>query len=204
MSTQHPDNVHLPFFAESPDLGGEDEIQEAFSAYSHLGCDEQMWDAEGKEVEGFVVKKLLTKHPDFFTENRLGKDIFLTIRVPNPAEEKAEAKVLVETLESIPRSFDAAKLYFNDDVAIIFEVILPMTTSEQGLDRIYNYYHKYVVGKQFYPTMEGDILISDWVGEFKPHKINVIPLVEDQQHMLFSHLLLKAYLSDKVRRISNR
>jgi len=197
MSTQHPDNVHLPFFAESPDLGGEDEIQEAFYAYSHLGCDEQMWDAEGKEVDGFVVKKLLTKHPDFFTENRLGKDIFLTIRVPNPAEEKAEAKVLVETLESIPRSFDAAKLYFNDDVAPIFEVILPMTTSEQGLDRIYNYYHNYVVGKQFYPTMEGDILISDWVGEFKPHKINVIPLVEDQQHMLFSHLLLKAYLSDK-------
>ena len=72
-----------------------------------------------------------------------------------------------------------------------------MTTSEQGLDRIYNYYQKYVVGKQFYPTVEGDILISDWVGEFKPHNINVIPLVEDKQHMLFSHLLLKAYLSDK-------
>ncbi len=197
MSTQHPDNVHLPFFAESPDLGGEDEIQEAFYAYSHLGCDEQMWDAEGKEVDGFVVKKLLTKYPDYFTSNRLGKDIFLTIRVPNPAEEKAEAKVLIETLESIPRSFDAAKLYFKDDIAPIFEVILPMTTSEQGLDRIYNYYHKFVVGKQFYPTIEGDILISDWVGEFKPHNINVIPLVEDKQHMLFSHLLLKAYLSDK-------
>jgi phosphoenolpyruvate carboxylase len=131
MSTQHPDNVHLPFFAESQDLGGEDEIQEAFYAYSHLGCDEQMWDAEGKEVDGFVVKKLLTKYPDFFTNTRLGKDIFLTIRVPNPEEEKAEAKVLVETLESIPRSFDATKLYFNDDIAPIFEVILPMTTSEQ-------------------------------------------------------------------------
>ena len=197
MSTQHPDNVHLPFFAESPDLGGEDEIQEAFYAYSHLGCDEQMWDAEGKEVDGFVVKKLLTKYPDFFKENRLGKDIFLTIRVPNPEEEKAEAKVLVETLESIPRSFDAANLFFNDDIAPIFEVILPMTTSEQGLDRIYNYYHKFVVGKQNYPTMEGDILISDWVGQFKPHKINVIPLVEDKQHILFAHFLLKAFLSDK-------
>jgi len=197
MSTQHPDNVHLPFFAESPDLGGEDEIQEAFYAYSHLGCDEQMWDAEGKEVDGFVVKKLLTKFPDFFADNRLGKDIFLTIRVPNPKEEKTEAKVLIETLESIPRSFDAANLYFKDDIAPIFEVILPMTTSEQGLDRIYNYYRKFVVGKQFYPTIEGDILISDWVGEFKPHNINVIPLVEDKQHMLFSHLLLKAYLSDK-------
>ncbi|MHA1915870.1 MAG: phosphoenolpyruvate carboxylase [Promethearchaeota archaeon] len=197
MSTQHPDNVHLPFFAESPDLGGEDEVQEAFYAYSHLGCDEQMWDAEGKEVDGFVVKKLLTKYPDFFTNARLGKDIFLTIRVPNPEEEKTEAKVLVETLESIPRSFDAAKLYFNDDIAPIFEVILPMTTSEQGLDRIYNYYRKFVVGKQNYPTMEGDILISDWIGEFKPDNINVIPLVEDKHHMLFSHLLLKAYLSDK-------
>ena len=197
MSTQHPDNVHLPFFAESPDLGGEDEIQEAFYAYSHLKCDEQMWDAEGKEVDGFVVKKLLTKFPDFFADNRLGKDIFLTIRVPNPKEEKSEAKVLIETLESIPRSFDTAKLYFKDDIAPIFEVILPMTTSEQGLDRIYNYYQKFVVGKQFYPTIEGDILISDWVGEFKPHNINVIPLVEDKQHMLFSHLLLKAYLSDK-------
>jgi phosphoenolpyruvate carboxylase len=197
MSTQHPDNVHLPFFAETPDLGGEDEVQEAFYAYSHLGCDEQMWDAEGKEVDGFVVKKLLTKYPDFFTNARLGKDIFLTIRVPNPEEEKTEAKVLVETLESIPRSFDAAKLYFNDDIAPIFEVILPMTTSEQGLDRIYNYYRKFVVGKQNYPTMEGDILISDWIGEFKPDNINVIPLVEDKHHMLFSHLLLKAYLSDK-------
>jgi len=197
MSTQHPDNVHLPFFAESPDLGGEDEIQEAFYAYSHLGCDEQMWDAEGKEVDGFVVKKLLTKYPDYFTEQRLGKDIFLTIRVPNPEEEKAEAKVLIETLESIPRSYDAANLYFNDDIAPIFEVILPMTTSEQGLDRIYNYYQKFVAGKQFYPTMEGDILISDWVGQFKPHSINVIPLVEDKHHILFSHFLLKAYLSDK-------
>ncbi|MHA1355683.1 MAG: phosphoenolpyruvate carboxylase [Candidatus Heimdallarchaeota archaeon] len=197
MSTQHPDNVRLPFFAESPDLGGDDEIQEAFYAYSHLKCDEQMWDAEGKEVDGFVVKKLLTKFPDFFADNRLGKDIFLTIRVPNPKVEKAEAKVLIETLESIPRSFDAANLYFKDDIAPIFEVILPMTSSEQGLDRIYNYYHKFVVGKQFYPTIEGDILISDWVGEFKPHNINVIPLVEDKQHMLFSHLLLKAYLNDK-------
>lgn len=197
MSTQHPDNVHLPFFAESPDLGGEDEIQEAFYAYSHIGCDEQMWDFEGKEVDSFVVKKLLTKYPDFFGKNRLGKDIFLTIRVPNPEVEKAEAKILVETLESIPRSFDAANIVFNDDIAPIFEVILPMTTSDQSLDRIYNYYHKFVVGKQHYPTMEGDILIAEWVGHFKPDKINVIPLIEDKDHMLFSHLLLKAYLNDK-------
>ena len=62
MSTQHPDNVNSPFFAEDTELGGEGEIQEAYYVFSHLGCDEQMWDCEGKEVDNYVVKKLLTKH----------------------------------------------------------------------------------------------------------------------------------------------
>jgi len=61
MSTQHPDNVQVPFFAEHSDLGGDDEIREAFYAYADLGCDEQMWDVEGKEVDAFVVKKLLSR-----------------------------------------------------------------------------------------------------------------------------------------------
>jgi phosphoenolpyruvate carboxylase len=30
MLTQHPDNVHVPFFAESQDMSGDDEIREAF------------------------------------------------------------------------------------------------------------------------------------------------------------------------------
>lgn len=68
MSTQHPDNVNLPFFAESPELGGEDEVQEAYYAYSHLGCTEQMWDCEGKEVDNFVVRKLLSQYDTFFRE----------------------------------------------------------------------------------------------------------------------------------------
>src|SRR4030042_5090554 len=100
MSTQHPDNVTSPFFAGGPELAGEDEIQEASYVFSHLGCDEQMWDCEGKEVDNFVVKKLLTKYESFFKANRLGKDLFITLRVPNPTVEHAEAKILLETLES--------------------------------------------------------------------------------------------------------
>ena len=111
MSTQHPDNVNAPFFAESPEMGGEDEIQEAYYVFSHLACDEQMWDCEGKEVDNFVVKKLLSKYEAYFRENQLGKDVFLTLRVPNPIVEKDEAKILLETLESIPRSFDTAQLF---------------------------------------------------------------------------------------------
>ena len=115
MSTQHPDNVNLPFFAESLELSGEDEVQEAYYVYSHLGCTEQMWDCEGKEVDNFVVRKLLSRYDTFFREKRLGRDVFLTLRVPNPEVETAEAKILLETLESIPRSFDTACLFYGDE-----------------------------------------------------------------------------------------
>jgi phosphoenolpyruvate carboxylase len=197
MSTQHPDNVNPPFFAEDPQLSGEDEIQEAYYAFSHLTCDEQMWDCEGKEVDNYVVKKLLTRYETFFKNNRLGEDIFITLRVPNPTVEHAESKILLETLESIPRSFDAAKLFYGDDIAPIFEVILPMTASPRCIDRIYRYYADFVVGKQNKPFKEGDISIRDWIGEFKPETINVIPLFEDMEHMLNAHEITRTYLKDK-------
>jgi len=197
MSTQHPDNVNSPFFAEGTEIGGEDEVQEAYYAYSHLGCDEQMWDCEGKEVDNFVVKKLLTKYPSFFKEKILGDDLFLTLRVPNPTVEKAEAKILLETLESIPRSFDAARLFYHEDAPPIFEVILPMTASAKCIDRIYRYYTDFVVGKQSRRFKEGDITIGEWIGEFNPRHINVIPLFEDEVGMLAAHSMTEEYLSDK-------
>ena len=197
MSTQHPDNVNQPFFAEDPQLSGEDEIQEAYYAFSHLACDEQMWDCEGKEVDDYVVKKLLTRYEGFFRNNRLGEDIFITLRVPNPTVEHDEAKILLETLESIPRSFDAAKLFYGDDIAPIFEVILPMTTSPKCVDRIYRYYADFVVGKQNMHFKKGDIPIRDWIGEFQPETINVIPLFEDMDTMLNAHEITRTYLQDK-------
>ncbi len=156
-----------------------------------------MWDCEGKEVDNFVVKKLLTKYESFFRETRLGRDVFITLRVPNPTVEKAEAKILLETLESIPRSFDAAKLFYGDDTPPIFEVILPMTASPMCLDRIYRYYCDFVVGKQNKLFREGDITIAEWIGEFKPEIINVIPLFEDMEHMLDAHNMTREYLKDK-------
>jgi len=197
MSTQHPDNVTVPFFAQNTELAGEDEVQEAYYAFSHLGCDEQMWDCEGKEVDNYVVRKLLTKYEGFFRERRLGKDVRLTLRVPNPTVEKGEAKILLETLESIPRSFDAAKSFYGDDVPPIFEVILPMTASPKCLDRIYRYYCDFVVGKQVRPFRDGDITIAEWIGTFRPERINVIPLFEDMPYMLDAHSMTREYLKDK-------
>jgi phosphoenolpyruvate carboxylase len=197
MSTQHPDNVNSPFFAEDPELTGEDEIQEAYYAFSHLGCDEQMWDCEGKEVDAFVIKKLLTKYESFFREKTLGKEVFITLRIPNPTVERAEAKVLLETLESIPRSFDAAKLFYGNGTTPIFEVILPMTVSSKCVDRVYRYYRDFVAGKQNKPLREGDITVAEWIGEFKPERINVIPLLEDKDSMLNAHHIVREYLQGK-------
>lgn len=197
MSTQHPDNVSIPFFAEHSDMSGEDEIQEAYYAFSHLGCDEQMWDSEGKEVDDFVVKKLLTKYPHFFKKKKLGRDIFLTLRIPNPSVEREEAKVLVEALESIPRSMDVAKAFSEDHPPPIFEVILPMTTSARELNRVYYFYKHFISGIQDQPIYEGDITVAEWVGEFQPQTINVIPLFENIESLISIEEILEEYLSDK-------
>jgi len=198
MSTQHPDNVITPFFAESPVIKGDDEVKEAFYVFSHLGCQEQMWDYEGKEVDNFVVKKLLSRYEHFFRDVILGRDVRLTLRVPNPSWERAEAKVLLETLESIPRSFDASKLFYGEDIAPIFEVILPMVTSHIELNRVFYYYKNFVVGKQNKSFFYGDVTIAEWIGEFKPHEINVIPLIEDLPYILNCDKIIENFLSDKI------
>jgi len=196
MSTQHPDNVQIPFFADHPVIQGETEIKEAYYAYSHLGCTEQMWDYEGKEVDHFVVKKLFTRYEQFFQRRRLGTDLFLTLRVPNPRVEHAEAKVLLETLESIPRSYDAARLFYGDDTPPpIFEVILPMTTNARELNRVYHYYREFVGGKERQRCF--DLTVGEWVGDFRPDEINVIPLIEDKEHLLGADRIVAEYLQDK-------
>ena len=196
MSTQHPDNVNPPFFADAPELSGDDEIQEAYYVFSHLMCDEQMWDCEGKEVDNFVIKKLLSRYEEFFTENTIGEDVFITFRVPNPQLEQTEAKILLETLESIPRSFDTAKSFYGKDITPIFEVILPMTTTHTELNHIYHYYKDFVAGKQDRPIWKSTT-IRQWIGEFNPPKINVIPLVEDYEHILNVDSIVGAYMADK-------
>lgn len=184
MSTQHPDNVKMPFFVEGSIFSGEDEIKEAYYVFSRLGCNEQMWDSEGKEADEYVVKKLLSRDDSFFKDKRMGRDLFITLRVPNPAVEKDEAKILLETLESIPRSFDAAKIFYGNDIPPVFEVILPMTTNSSCIKRIYCYYKDFVAGKKDKYLFKDDIPIKEWIGDFKPDKINVIPLFEDMPSIL--------------------
>ncbi len=195
MSTQHPDNVNSPFFSDSEILAGETEIKETYYVFSHLDIREQMWDCEGKEVDNHVVEKLYSRYPKFFSENRLGSDFYLTLRVPNPNVEKTQGKILLETLESIPRNYDVAAAVSGENGAPIWEVILPMCTSGQELQRIYDYYKKVVVGKK--TTKIGDVSVREWVGDFAPEEISLIPLVEDRESLSGADRIVGDYIDGK-------
>lgn len=202
MSTQHPDNATLPFFASADVIEGEDEIQEAYYVSSHLGCDEGMWDFEGKEGDEYAVKKLLSRYDEYFRSTRLGEEFRLTVRGPNPDLEVSEAKILLEILESIPRSYDAAEAYADEygleTVAPIHEVIVPMVTDADQINAVHEYYESFVAGKGDLELWNGRT-VGEWVGHFRPAEINVIPLIEEREAMLRADEIVREYAEAQSR-----
>lgn len=197
MSTQHPDNAAAPPYAVDGVIKGDGEIIEAVDAFS-LGCDEQMWDSEGKDTDTHVIQKLLSNYSDFFREERrLGRDTVITMRVPNPAIEVEMRKLMVEALQGIPTAFDVAHEFYGDDLEPpIQEIILPFTTSANELSRIAAYYENFIVGQES-RTLLGDVSVRDWIGEFLPKRIRVIPLVEERDQMLNVDGIVREYLQER-------
>ena len=193
MSTQHPDNVNVPAWSNSEIIDGNAEILEAYFAYETLGCQEVMWDAEGKDVDTRVVRKLLEKYQDFFRGHVIGKDVFLTYRIPNPRIELAEKKVAVETLQNIPVAYDVAASFYQKDVTPIFEVILPFTTDSRELIWLFNYYRKTIAADEEV-MLDESTTAEDWVGAFKPKRIKVIPLVEDFASLISVDKIVTPYI----------
>ena len=198
MSTQHPDNATpAPFADPQGVLRGDGEVDEAVHVFA-LGCDEQMWDSEGKETDNQVVRKLLTSYPDFFQNTfRLGQDIALTLRIPNPRVEQDMRKSLVEALQSVPSAWDMTQnFYGNADMAPIADVILPLTTSAEEISLVETYYRKVVVGQEDEALHDGQN-VKDWVGEFFPKRVRVIPLIEDMEHLIHCDRIVEEYLQER-------
>ena len=195
MSTQHPDNaVHAPFADDAGVLKGEGEVEEAVSVFA-MGCDEQMWDSEGKEADNHVVRKLLTGHPDFFrNERQLGRDVALTLRVPNPRVERDMRKSMVEALQSVPSACDVARGFYGDEhAAPIQEVIVPMVTSAEEVALVEAYYQKVIVGQEDQAILGGQS-VKDFVGEFFPKRVRVIPLIEDMENLFACDRIVEEYV----------
>ncbi|HEX5035268.1 MAG TPA: phosphoenolpyruvate carboxylase, partial [bacterium] len=83
MATQHPDNAFKPYWNTKPFISTSREVEECYRSFSDMGCQEYMWDWEGKFVDEAVVDRLYLKYFDYFVKHPLGKEKFLTFRVPN-------------------------------------------------------------------------------------------------------------------------
>jgi phosphoenolpyruvate carboxylase len=193
MSTQHPDNVTVPEWSTGEVIDGNAEIFEAYFAYETLGCQEVMWDSEGKDADTRVTRKLLNNYPDYFHNHVLGKDVFLTYRIPNPKIEVVERKVVIETLQNIPVAHDVASSFYQKETTPIFEVILPFTTDGTELVTLFNYYRKAIIADEEI-VLHQSTRVKDWVGTFKPKNISVIPLVEDYRSLLTLDKIVKPYI----------
>lgn len=132
MATQHPDNASAPYWETDGDafVSTREETEECFSAFKDLDCQEFMWDWEGKYVDEAVIDRLFSTYFDYFKKNQLGKDKFLTFRIPNVWHERgyslARSMMGMLTAESFARD-----LKFHTPP--LFEVILPMTSTAENM-----------------------------------------------------------------------
>lgn len=180
MATQHPDNAGRPYWLSRAFLSTKDEVKESFLCFSDLGIDEYNWDWEGKFVDEAVVDRLLHKHLAYFQKHPLGKEKFLTFRIPNPRVEKqfrlARAFMVVVTSSQLAQS-----LSFADPP--IFEAILPLTETPDELIEIQEAFRDLVNIDHRLLKMKESV-----------QHIELIPLFEQVAKMIDSANLLREYI----------
>jgi phosphoenolpyruvate carboxylase len=194
MSTQHPDNANVPSWATEEVLAGEKEIFEVYYAFKSLGVEECLWDAEGKDVELNVVRKLFELYPDFFREKVIGRDVFLTYRLPNPWVEVVEKKVFSEFLESIPLASDVASSFYGERIAPVFEVVLPLTERASQLKFVKSYYEVLIAKRD--EARLGGVDVGEVLGDFYPETVEVIPLLESFNTLYHPEKILWDYVEE--------
>jgi len=183
MATQHPDNAHAPFWDKKGDgfVNIYEELSEAMICFEGLGVDEFMWDYEGKYADEAVMDKLFSHYHGYFKKNHLGKEKFLTFRLPNIWKERGYS--LIRALMVILTSEDfAGDLNFHSPP--LFEVILPMTENAKQLLYIQKSFQKLARFK-FHTFNHKKDVNSDY--------LEMIPLVESVESQMEIGKLLYEY-----------
>lgn len=180
MASQHPDHASIPYWHNKAFISVQHESRECYLSYTDFGIDEYKWDWEGKLVDESVMERLLGEHFDYFKEKPLGKTKFLTFRLPNPK---------VETEFRIGRAFFniTAAAALAKQVGVhsppLFEVILPMTESEEEMIAIQEAFAEMSSLKHSLYKMNG--LIKN---------IEVIPFFEQVSTIIRSDGILYNYI----------
>src|SRR5665213_18561 len=133
IASQHPDNALPPYWdkAKQAFISAYREMEEAVNCFQELGVSEYMWDWEGKHADAAVIDRLFSEYYDYFSKVQLGRDKFLTFRIPNIWEEKGYNLLQAMTVVLSGEDF-ARDLKFQQRP--LFEMILPMTERADQLE----------------------------------------------------------------------
>ena len=181
MASQHPDHANIPYWHDEAFIRVQDEHIECFLNFSELGIEEYKWDWEGKLVDESVMERLLSHYYDYFKQNPLGKEKFLTFRLPNPKAE-TEFRLARAFLGLISADALAQKAGFHSPP--LFEVLLPMTESAQEMIAIQDAFKEISELKHTLYRFDSNSLKS----------IEVIPLFEQVDTIINSDKIIKEYL----------
>lgn len=191
MATQHPDNATAPYWSDSPSVSTLDEVEECYRSFCDIGCDEYMWDWEGKFVDEAVVDRLFNRHEAYFNKYQLGRDKFLTFRIPNIWQERGIR--LARSFMGIITASHTAHDY-GVHTPPIFEVILPMTTSADQLITILKKFHRAV--KYEHKIFEERVSNTGC--------LDMIPLIEGSATLRDSQPILEKYAAGYERLCGRR
>lgn len=158
-----------------------EETRELYLSFSDLGVSEYKWDWEGKLVDESVMERLLSDYYEFFKDNPIGQEKFLTFRLPNPQVE-TEFRLGRAFMNLISAAAMASQFKLPDTP--LFEVILPMTTSPGEMMEIHEAFNEMAGLKHKLYRMEKVPLKS----------IKVIPLFEDVDTIANSGKILEDYI----------
>lgn len=183
IASQHPDNALAPFWDTTrPFISAFREMEEAVSCFRDLGVSEYMWDWEGKHADAAVIDRLFSDYYAYFSKQQLGRDKFLTFRIPNIWEEKGynlmQAMTVILSSEDFARDLKFAQ-------RPLFEVILPMTERPDQLSHMQKLFQKlaHFKSKEFTSDQPAN---NDY--------LEMIPLVESVESQLKVADLLTGYV----------
>lgn len=181
MASQHPDHAGKPYWHSKEFISTRQEVKECFLSFSDLGIDEYKWDWEGKFVDESVVEKLLGEHFDYFAQHQLGKEKFITFRLPNPKVE-TEFRLGRAFMGILAAASLAKQVGLNSTP--LFEVILPMTETAQEMIAIQEAFREIASLKH---------TLYNFSTETIKH-IEIIPLFENVETISRSDEILLEYL----------
>lgn len=182
MASQHPDHAARPWWHTKEFISTRHEVEECYIAFSQLGIDEYKWDWEGKFVDESIVEKMYSDHFDYFSQHPIGKDKFITFRLPNPK---------VETEFRLGRAYmgilGAASLAQQVGMTPnpLFEVILPMTETAEEMIAIQEAFREIGSLKHQLYHLNAETL----------KHIEMVPLFEDVQTICTSDEILRRYFA---------